>query len=252
MRRRPETSRRAEVSRAGTRGAGGFDERRGSVTWRRVRVGVYVVTLCVLAWQATHLRFNLSPCLPRGVYSLTYGDAVRTGELVLACPPARAAELALRRHYLLPGSCPGGTKPIGKLVAALAGDRLDLAPGETTVNGQALSSTAILAVDSGGRPLPRQPVGLRRIAAGEVWLLSAHARSFDSRYFGPIGAGQVLGTMTPLITAGGVDPTPLAAQIRRAHHNGASTRCPPSRGPRALRGSSPLWPNPRIESAIAH
>ena len=187
--------------------------------WRRLALGgACAIAICLLAWQAAaHLRFNLSPCIPRGAYYLASGEPVRAGQLVLACPPARAAELALRRRYLRPGSCPGGTKPIGKLVAALAGDRLELAPAGMKVNGQQLSSTATSAVDSEGRPLPRQPTGVRRVAAGEVWLLSAHPRSFDSRYFGPIGAAQVLGTMTPLITAGGVDPTTLARETRRAH-----------------------------------
>ncbi len=215
MRRRGEGSRQGEEAQA----AG----RRGTLDLRRparrhgVRLGGWAIAACALAWQGTHLRFNLSPCVPRGVYYLTSGEAPRAGRLVLACPPARAAELALRRHYLLAGSCPGGTKPIGKLVAALAGDRVELAVAGIVVNGRALPSTASLAVDSAGRPLPRQPVGERRVAAGEVWVLSAHAHSFDSRYFGPIGAAQVLGTMTPLIVGGGVDPATLAGQIRRAH-----------------------------------
>jgi conjugative transfer signal peptidase TraF len=216
MRRRGKGSRQGEEAQAGGGGRGTLDLRPPPPR-RGVRLGGCAIAICVLAWQGTHLRFNLSPCVPRGVYYLTYGEAVRAGQLVLACPPTRAAELALRRHYLLPGSCPGGTKPIGKLVAALAGDRVELAIAGISVNGQALSSTAILADDSEGRPLPRQPVGERRVAAGEVWVLSPHARSFDSRYFGPIGAAQVLGTMTPLIVGGGVDAATLAGQIRRAH-----------------------------------
>ena len=137
-------------------------------------------------------------------------------------PPA--AELALRRHYLMPGSCPGGTKPMGKLVAAVGGDRLDLADGGIAVNGRALLSTASLAVDSAGRSLPWQPEGERRVAAGEVWVLSSHRHSFDSRYFGPIGAAEVLGTLIPLVTAGGVDPSRLAGEIRRAHLNRSCPR----------------------------
>jgi type IV secretory pathway protease TraF len=75
------------------------------------------------------LRFNLSPSLPRGVYLLTpLRRAPRPGDLVLACPPEPAAALARRRGYLDPGPCPGGTRPLGKLVLAAAGDRLDL-PG---------------------------------------------------------------------------------------------------------------------------
>src|ERR1700687_4650892 len=220
MRRRTETSGVAGDSRTGATGKAGLDDgRRGSASWRYVRLGGCVVAICAIAWQAGHLRFNLSPCVPRGVYYLNSGQAARPGQLVLACPPVRAAELALRRHYLLPGSCPGGTKPIGKLVAAVGGDRLDLADGGIAVNGRALLSTGSLAVDSAGRSLPWQPEGERRVAAGEVWVLSSHRHSFDSRYFGPIGAAEVLGTLIPLVTAGGVDPSRLAGEIRRAHLN---------------------------------
>jgi conjugative transfer signal peptidase TraF len=195
-----------------------------------------------MAWQAGRLRFNLSPCVPRGVYYLKAGEAARPGELVLACPPAGAAELALRRHYLLPGSCPGGTKPIGKLVAAVAGDTLDLELGGITVNGQALSSTVTLAFDSEGRPLPQQAVGERRVAAGKVWVLSAHLHSFDSRYFGPISSGQIVGTMTPLITASGLDSTGLAAQIRRAHGGSCDARrCMGRRSPARRQRSAMGW-----------
>ena len=202
---------------------------RRSVLWRFVRLGGSAVALWILACLAAHLRFNLSPCVPRGVYYLTYRRAVRAGQLVLACPPIRVAELALQRHYLVAGSCPGGTKPVGKLAAAVAGDRLVLALTGITVNGQALSSTATLAADTEGRPLGRQPTGERRVGAGEVWLVSTHEHSFDSRYFGPVGTWQILGTMTPLITAGGVDPTMLGSEIRRAHECGRrASRMEPS------------------------
>ena len=100
---------------------------------------------------------------------------------------------------------------------------MELASAGILVNGQALSSTAILADDSAGRPLPRQAMGERLVAAGEVWVLSAHVHSFDSRYFGPIGAGQVLGTLRQLVTGGGADPCALVVEIRRAHQIGSNS-----------------------------
>ena len=245
MQRRAETSRPPAAARPHA-AAGGRLALPRPAPWRRLAIGGgCAVAVCLLAWQAAaHLRFNLSPCVPRGVYYLASGEPVRAGQLVLACPPAGAAELALRRHYLRPGSCPGGTKPIGKLVAALSGDRLEVALAGIKVNGRLLSSTATRAVDSRGRPLPGQPAGERRVAPGEVWLLSAHPRSFDSRYFGPVGAAQVLGAMTPLITAGGVDPTTLAAEIRRAHLR------PDRRGPACLvRPPSSKYPRGQSNAA---
>jgi conjugative transfer signal peptidase TraF len=161
--------------------------------------------------------------LPRGVYRLDrLGDAgaVRPGDLVLACAPAGFARLALARHYFGSGRCPGGTKPIGKLVLAVAGDRLDLEPGGITVNGRALRATGTLGSDSEGRVLPHAGAGERRVAAGQVWLVAPHRSSLDSRYFGPVAVSQVLGQLTPVVVGGGADPEALAAEIRLAHGGG--------------------------------
>jgi hypothetical protein len=53
---------------------------------------------------------------------------LRPGDMVLACPPVWFAILALARHYLPPGPCPGGTQPLGKIVLAVGGDWLDVEP----------------------------------------------------------------------------------------------------------------------------
>src|SRR5258708_28397811 len=104
MRRRGEGSRQGEEAQA----AG----RRGTLDLRRparrhgVRLGGWAIAACALAWQGTHLRFNLSPCVPRGVYYLTSGEAPRAGPLVLPCPPAPPAGPAPRPPHLPAGPCP--------------------------------------------------------------------------------------------------------------------------------------------------
>ena len=146
------------------------------------------------------LRINTSSSLPRGLYLL---EPVRgtpyPGEIVLACPPPAAAAVALARRYLDPGPCPGGTKPLGKLVLAAGGDRVELSAAGITLNGCALRAASSLPTDSRGRRLARYPAGVYRVGAQELWLFSPHHRSFDSRYFGPVSTQNVIGGLRPLL-----------------------------------------------------
>jgi conjugative transfer signal peptidase TraF len=158
-------------------------------------------------WQAG-LRFNLSASLPRGVYLLTpLPRPAARGDLVLACPPPAAAALARRRGYLDAGPCPGGSRPLGKLVLAAAGDWIEIGDGPgagggdggLVVNGCRLPVGGAPARDTRGRTLPRVGAGRYRVRPGEVWLFSPHRRSFDSRCFGPVAAPEVRGLLHPLL-----------------------------------------------------
>lgn len=227
-----------------------------------------VAILCILGVAATlattgpaalpgapgaRLRFNLSPSLPLGVYLLEparpapggrsggrplpgdqSGGRPVAGDLVLTCPPPWFARLARARGYLPAGECPGGSQPLGKMVLAAGGDRLDVEPAGLTVDGVRLPATASLAADHLGRPLPHVPPGLRRVAAGDLWLVAPHPRSLDSRYFGPVAAAQVLGRLRPLLTTGSplrAALAALAAAIRRAHAHAVPRASPPRGSP---------------------
>lgn len=204
---------------AADRGGGPLGRRRG----RRWLAGVAVAGMVVagmvgggLGLRPGRLCFNSSASLPRGLYLLGDGGGARPGDLVLACPPAGFGRLAVARGYLGRGGCPGGSRPLGKLLLAVAGDRLEVGAGAVALDGRRLAGTATLAADLEGRPLPRVAAGARRVADGEVWLVAAHPRSLDSRYFGPIAVAEVLGRLVPLLTAGGADAGGLAGEIRRA------------------------------------
>jgi conjugative transfer signal peptidase TraF len=196
-------------------------ERRG-----RGVVGAWVAacTLATLAGVAgvggvggMKVRLNLSPSLPRGVYGVApVRRPLRPGDLVLACAPAAFGALARARGYLPGGRCPGGVAPLGKVVLAVPGDEVDVNPAGLVLNGQPLPGTSSQAADSRGRPLPHYPAGRYAVPCGQVWLVSPHPRSLDSRYFGPIQAGGVLGSLTPLATATGAAIGPLAKALRRA------------------------------------
>jgi type IV secretory pathway protease TraF len=96
------------------------------------------------------VRLNGSPSLPEGLYRLLPAGAVRPGEMVLACPPTPFARLAVQRGYLPTRDCPAGSQPLGKLVLAVAGDRLDVRPdaagrplaGSHLVQGQRLGNAS--------------------------------------------------------------------------------------------------------------
>jgi conjugative transfer signal peptidase TraF len=146
------------------------------------------------------LRINTSASLPRGLYLLEPIHGVPyPGEIVLACPPPAAAAMALERRYLDTGPCPGGTKPLGKLVLAGAGDRVELSATGIVLNRCALGAASSSTTDTRGRRLARYPAGVYSVGAQELWLFSPHRRSFDSRYFGPVSTRSVIGVLRPLL-----------------------------------------------------
>ncbi|HVT60549.1 MAG TPA: conjugative transfer signal peptidase TraF [Thermoanaerobaculia bacterium] len=165
----------------------------------RPLLGIFSPLAVALALLLSGLRFNTSASLPRGIYLLRRRPPSRVG-LVLACPPPWAARLALARHYLPAGSCPGGTQPLGKLLLALPGDRLALSAAGLSVNGRPIPSSLPLPADTAGRPLPPHPYGRFQLGPTQVWLFSTHPRSFDSRYFGPVDRADVLGILQPIWT----------------------------------------------------
>jgi conjugative transfer signal peptidase TraF len=221
------------------RAGAGRDRQTPGTTAARLATGcALTLVAAALAAGLPRLRLNLSPSLPIGLYRLTARAGSEPGDLVLACPPPAFAALARARHYLLPGSCPGGTLPLGKLVVAAAGDRVEATPRHLAVNGLPLPGTAAAAADAGGRPLPHLATGCRPVPGGEVWIAAPHPRSLDSRYFGPIATAHLLGRLAPLALLGHGEPlAALAAAIHRAHAGtrrgcdtgAAATCCPPGR-----------------------
>jgi conjugative transfer signal peptidase TraF len=168
---------------------------------RIVRVALLGATLAMpFVVRLAPLRINTSPSLPRGLYLLEpVRGAPYPGEIVLACPPPAAAAVALARRYLDRGPCPGGTKPLGKLVLAAGGDRVELSAAGIALNRCSLGAAATPTIDTRGRRLPRYPAGVYRVGAQELWLFSPHRRSFDSRCFGPVSTQNVIGVLRPLL-----------------------------------------------------
>jgi conjugative transfer signal peptidase TraF len=144
------------------------------------------------------VRINASPSLPVGLYLVTvHSDA----NLVEFCPAGNLAELALARRYRDAGSCPDGGAPLLKPVVARAGDVVELSPAGIAVNGRLLPHTEPLARDTKNRPLSPWPIGRYTVGPDSIWVASSYnARSFDSRYFGPVKLAYVRDYVRPWIT----------------------------------------------------
>jgi conjugative transfer signal peptidase TraF len=147
------------------------------------------------------LRLNVTPSMPVGLWRMVPDRApLRRGEIVVVCLPDTAlARVGAVRGYIPSGSCPSGSEPLVKPIAATAGDVVAVSAAGVAVNGQAVNDTAQLAQDSAGRPLIAVAAGAYPVAPKEVWLLSGHdPRSFDSRYFGPVPEANVQGLALPI------------------------------------------------------
>lgn len=115
------------------------------------------------------------------------------GDVVIVCLGAEQARVARARGYLWRGGCASGVAPIGKYVLAVEGDTVDLTRQGFTVNRRRVLNTTVLEEDGRGRRMVHFPYGTYVVKPGKLWTCSAyHPRSYDSRYFGPVLAHQVL------------------------------------------------------------
>lgn len=133
--------------------------------------------------------WNASASAPIGLYRVG-GTSLETGDMVIAWPPAAARDFAARRHYL------PANVPLVKRVVAEPGDTICAFGREIFVNGRWIAKR--LFRDGAGRPMPWWGgcVTLRR---GALFLLMADSPvSFDGRYFGPTGRGDIVGKATLL------------------------------------------------------
>lgn len=145
------------------------------------------------------LRINLTPSEPLGIWRIhPLARPVRVGDLVFICPPQTAdMAKALGRGYLRVGLCPGGYAPLIKAIAASSGQRIDIGR-HVRIDGQELPQSSLVSKDGKGRILTAFAGGT--VPAGQVFIHSSFAGSFDSRYFGPVPASGILGFASEVLT----------------------------------------------------
>ncbi|OWW01876.1 conjugal transfer protein TraF [Rhizobium sp. R72] len=145
------------------------------------------------------LRINTMPSEPLGLWRVTPLDRpVQVGDMVFVCPPKTdTVSEGFERGYLRSGLCPGGFGPLIKTVAAVGGQRIDVAGG-VTIDGRPIASSSLISQDGQGRLL--RPYAGGTIPAGFLFLHSPFPGSWDSRYFGPVPAAGVLGLAKQVLT----------------------------------------------------
>lgn len=135
---------------------------------------------------------NASSSMPVGLYELSPVERpIERGDTVVICTPKDFAELGARRGYLEAGPCVADTAPLLKLVAAVAGDVVELRPDSIAVNGHCLGSSVTFERDGSGRALPQVARRSYTLGPHQIWLWAPAERSFDSRYFGALDARDV-------------------------------------------------------------
>lgn len=168
-----------------------------SERWWPLLVAGLALLGCAAAWAfqgPTYLLYNASPSVPTGFYWLrhdTTEQSLRRGELVVFDAPGVGAQLIAQRGYL-----PAGY-PLMKPVAATAGDVFCTDNRVVTVNDQRHGT--VPEADGAGRVLPWWK-HCGPVPSAYFVVLSLHARSFDSRHYGPIRADQIHARATPLWT----------------------------------------------------
>lgn len=164
-----------------------------------MRMVVFGIGICIGMFQISGwigLRINVSPSLPMGLYVTT-----DSGRLIEFCPAEPFASLAIVRGYRDRGACPDGGAPLLKPVIAIAGDEVQLSASGIAVNRLPIANTAPLAVDTRGRSLKNWPFGRYVVSPGAAWVASSYnARSFDSRYFGPVPVAVIRSRVRPILT----------------------------------------------------
>ncbi len=146
-------------------------------------------------------RINTTPSFPLGLWRIeALSREVQVGDTLFICPPADASaiKLARERLYLPAGLCDGGIAPLIKTVVALPGQTITIEGDQVAVDGERLVHSSVQARDGLGRALPTNAGGV--VPLGALFVHSNYVASFDSRYFGPIPAGGVLGLAREVLT----------------------------------------------------
>lgn len=136
------------------------------------------------------LVWNHTGSVPIGLYSLDR-SAPAKGD-ILAIAPRGTLLATIEDHGALPAN-----RLLLKRLAAANGQTV--CRNQTVVTIDGVRAAVTRPATSDGRALPAWS-GCRVLSANDVVVLNPHAGSFDSRYYGPIDASQIVGVAHPVIT----------------------------------------------------
>ncbi|MDG4882017.1 S26 family signal peptidase [Mesorhizobium sp. WSM4884] len=154
-------------------------------------IGLGLLAFTAFTKPTPWLVWNASASAPIGLYRVVAGTPARS-DLALARAPEFIADLSAQRGYL------PRNVPLVKRIAALPREHV-CAFNEVIITGGEIVARR-LATDTLGRAMPWWNE-CRTLSADEFFLLNSGApRSFDSRYFGPVPAKNIIGRLVPLWT----------------------------------------------------
>ncbi len=143
-----------------------------------------------LAPARPQLLWNFTASVPLGLYRIS-ATPPQPGDLLVIDARGSAGSALLKSGALAKG------RLLLKPLAARAGDTVCRENLAVTVNGQLAALARPHTSDD--RALPVWS-GCRHLASNQIFLLSSHPDSFDSRYFGPVSGRDVVGVAHPLMT----------------------------------------------------
>ena len=170
----------------------GLQRAGGPGQWRFTAAAALSIVVMggALATHVAPVLINTTPSEPPGLYLKTGGDPDRGRIVAFPAPPAAFPYPDRRLAYL-------HRTPLLKTVAAGPGDQVCTRNGQLAIDGQVRGPVA--QTDRQGVALPHWN-GCRRLALDELFVFSDRVpNSFDSRYFGPIHRGAILGVYAPLV-----------------------------------------------------
>ena len=153
--------------------------------------------LFTLIYQVGY-RINLSESYPIGIYKSIPKKTIEYGDFVMFCPKdSPLMQEALKRNYILNGTCDGGYYPLLKKVVGLQGDKVKIKE-YVYINGEKQKKSKLYKKDPKGNLLPRSKENNITIEKGYMFLLSDyHELSFDSRYIGAVERNRTISLMQP-------------------------------------------------------
>ena len=169
-------------------------------------LGMVVLVISVSAFALSILfriagiYINTTPSFPVGFYKIV-DEPITKGAYVSFCPPQdKVFDIAMARHYIDTGDCPGGYGMLLKRVFAQAGDAVSIGEFGIIVNGELLPNSTQLKADVDGHIMPQYRLDTVLDDAEYLLLSDLNPNSFDARYFGLISRAQIKHVVEPLLT----------------------------------------------------
>ncbi len=161
------------------------------------------IFLLSIVFRVSGIYYNNTPSFPVGFYKIV-DEPVGKSAYVSFCPPQnKVFDMAVARHYINTGNCPGGYGMLLKRVFAQAGDTVSIGGAGIKVNGELLPNSAQISADIDGYELPQYRLGERMLNDPEFLLISdLNPNSFDARYFRLIAGLQIQHVVEPFFTWG--------------------------------------------------